>query len=566
MSEMQIETIETDVLIIGGGGAGVRAAIEADIRDASTCLVSKGPIAHSGTTPMADTIQAAFASGDVRDNPDVHFQDVIREGHDLGDQDLARALVDDVIERVRELDKYGVLFKKLEDGRFLQVRHPGQTYPRNLCLAGAGVGLMRGLKHELQRHTKVRVVEDFIVSGLLNRSQEVIGAFGLNMRDGRFYAVKAKATVLACGGYQEIWGLTDTSPDSTGDGVSLGFQAGADVVDLEMVQYYPSTLVHPDSVRGVTVQYETLLGKDGLDFRLVNNQGKQFLPDGPLPVRDVMMRLMFTEIAQGHGTEHDGVYIDPRLSSKSQEEVEEIIQRLLSVPNQNLKLMGIDIRKDRLEVSPAMHYCLGGVHINARTETTVPGLFAAGENAANIHGANRISGNALSETQAFGRRAGLSAAHYARQRKSSDTLPSRQIGEEIRKWALFGESRRDTVGALAVRKEMKQVMDREVGPCRNETGMKRALEKILDLKHNSLPRVHAPLGGIFNIKWRQAIEVSMALNLAELVIRSALFRKETRGHHFRSDFPETAGTAEHTLVRKAGGQVFVNSKPVAKLG
>jgi len=229
---------------------------------------------------------------------------------------LARVLADEIIARVPELEEYGVRFKKQEDGRFLQIHHPGQSYPRNLYIIGGGFGLISGLRREIKRHLNIKVFEDFFVSRLLTYQGEVVGAFGMNLSDGRFYAIGAKSTVLACGGYEQIWGSTDTAPDSTGDGIFLAFQAGADTIDMEMALYYPVVFAYPESVKGVLIQYETFLSPERLDFRLVNNEGKEFLPKGSLPVRDALMRLIFNEIEEGRGTEHNAVYIDPTLSSK----------------------------------------------------------------------------------------------------------------------------------------------------------------------------------------------------------------------------------------------------------
>jgi succinate dehydrogenase/fumarate reductase flavoprotein subunit len=558
------EVLKTEVLVVGGGAAGVRAAIEADNHGANVCVLSKGPIARSGVTPLAyPSLQAAFATNDARDNPDVHYQDIIVEGRYLADQNLARVLADDSIPRALDLEKFGVKFKK-QEGKFFQVHHPGQTYPRNLFIIGGGFGLIYGLKKELCRRSHVRILEDFCVSHLLTDHGEVVGAFGLSMPDGRFYAITANSTVVAGGGYGGLWGNTDTAPDSTGDGVSLAFRAGADVIDLEMSLYYPTVLAYPESVRGVMIDYETLLDREYLDFRLVNNKGNEFLPEGPLPVRDRLMRLMLTEIEEGRGTEHKAVYIDPSQSFRSPKEINDLVDEWVKGPDKNLKKLGIDIRKDRLEVYPAVHYTLGGVHINEKTETSVPGLFAAGENASNVHGANRVSGNALSETQVFGTRAGRYASEYSKGRRYR-SLPTGEIREEIQKWNDFLTRKKEGFRPLVLRKELKQIMDRTMGPDRNEKRMKEALQKVLDLKQNGLPKVEVTRGRIFNVDWKTAIEVFMTLDLAELVVRSGLFRKETRGHHFRSDFPKTLEIPQHTLIKKKDQNIEVFSTPVRKL-
>jgi succinate dehydrogenase/fumarate reductase flavoprotein subunit len=558
------ETLKTEVLIIGGGAAGLRAAIEARTLGADVCILSKGPLARSGITPLAyASFQAAFGTNDARDNPDIHYQDIIEEGRSLSDQCLARVLADESIPRARDLEKFGVKFKK-QNGKFFQVHHPGQTYPRCIFIKGMGFGLVTGLKNEIYRHSNIKILEDFCVSHLLVNQGEVVGGFGLNMRDGKFYCVQGKSTVLACGGYEELWGATDTAPDSTGDGVFLGFQAGADLIDLEMALYYPAVFAYPESVKGVLIEYETFLDKQYLDFRLLNNAEKEFLPEGPLPARDTLVKLMIKEIQEGRGTDHNALYVDPGRSSKSREELNRIIKELLKGPDRNLKKLGINIREDRIEIYPAVHYTLGGIWINQKTETSVQGLFAAGENSSNVHGANRISGNALAETQVFGARAGKYAYEYARNKRYCK-IPSKDVKLKIEDWNQFMMKKKNSISPLVLRKEMKKIMDRYLGTNRTEKGMNKALRKISDLKQNELPKVEVVGGKIFNIDWRTAIEVSMALNLAELLIRSALQRKETRGHHFRSDFPETLEIPEHTRIRMKNQNLKVDIVAVRKL-
>ena len=558
------EVLKTDVLIIGGGGAGIRAAIEADNQGADLYLLIKGILARSGLTPLAyPCLQASLGVSDPRDNPDIHYQDIIREGRGLADQNLARVLADEVSLRVFDLQKFGIRFEK-QDEKFFQAHFPGQTYPRNLLIVGRGFGLISGLKNELYRHPKVKIAEDFFVSRVFKDKEEVVGVFGLNLRDGRFYAIEAKSVILACGGYEALWENNDTAQDSTGDGVSLGFQVEADIIDLEMTQYYPGVFAYPESVKGVAIQYETFLEKKYFDFKLVNNEGNEFLPEGPLPARDVLMRAIFSEIEEGRGTEHHAVYVDPSRSSRSYEEIDELVNQFLKGPNKYWNKLGIDIRKDRIEICPAVHYTLGGVRINEKTETSVPGLFAAGENSSNTHGANRMGGNSLAETQVFGARAGKYASEWAKE-KSHGGLPKKAIKEEIQKWNSFMEKKKEPIRVLWLRKELKQLMDCYAGPNRNEEGMKKALEKVFDLKQNGLPKVQVDGGTIFNVDWHTAMEVSMTLDLAELIVRSALLRKETRGHHFRSDFLKTLETPKHTFVKKNDENISIEYVPVRKI-
>lgn len=559
------EVLKTDVLIIGGGAAGVRAAIEADNQGADVYLLSKGPLARSGLTPLAlPCFQAALGTMDPRDNPDCHYEDIIREGRQLADQHLAKVLAQEAVDRVVDLEKFGIRFEK-QDEKYFQAHFPGQTYPRNLLIVGEGFGLISGLKKELRRHPKVKTLEDFLVFRLLTDNKEVAGAAGLNLRDGRFYAFHTKSVILACGGYEALWDNNDGAPDSTGDGVSLGFRAGADVIDLEMTQYYPGVLAYPESVKGVNIQYETFLEKKYFDFKLINNEGKEFLPEGPLPARDVLMRAIFTEIEEGRGTAHNAVYIDPTRSSKSQGEIEELVNRFFKGRDRYLTRLGINIRKDRMEICPSVHYTLGGLHINEKTETSVPGLFAAGENSSNTHGANRIGGNSLAETQVFGARAGKYASEWAK-KKSHGLFPVKDVKEEIRQVNSFVEKKREGIRAPVLKKELRQLMDRYVGPNRKEEGMRKALEKILDLKQNGLTKVQVNRGKIFNTGWYEAVEASMALDLAELITRSALFREETRGHHFRSDFPGALEIPKHTFVTKRDNTTCVEYVSVIKVG
>lgn len=560
----EFDSIKTDVLIVGGGAAGARAAIEADVAGAEVLLVSKGPVARSGLTPLAyPCLQAAVGSMDSRDNADIHYQDIVREGKGLSDMNLARVLADEAVFRFRDLERFGVRFET-EQGKVFQAHFPGQTYPRNLLIVGGGFGLISGLKNELRKHPRSKIIEDFCVSKLLIDNGEIVGAFGINLRDGKFYAFEAKAVVLAGGGYEALWDNNDGSQDSTGDCISLAFEAGADIIDLEMTQYYPGVFAYPGSLKGVDIQYETFLGKQYFDFKLVNKNGEEFLK-GPLPGRDVLTRMMFNEIEQGRGTEHNAIYVNPKKSSKSPEEIERLVKQFVEGPDKLWRKMGINIRKDRFELCPAVHYTLGGIRIDDQTNSSINGLFAAGETSSNTHGANRIGGNSLAETQVFGARAGKYAALHAKEHSGWGKPPEGQVREEMLRLSTLREKKKDGLRPLKIRNELRAVMDQFVGPNRNEEGLKTALNKVLDLRKNALPKVQVGGGRIFNTDWCMAIEINKVLDLAELIIQSAMLRKESRGNHYRSDFLQTLSDPVHTLVKRHSNGITVDYAQVSRL-
>lgn len=557
--------LRTNVLIIGGGAAGVRAAIEAEAEGSDVILTSKGPVSKSGLTPLAyPCFQAAVGAMDENDNPDVHYLDIVREGKGLADEDLARILADDAVARFIDLKKFGIKFET-EDGKLFQSHYPGQTYPRNLLIVGGGFGLINGLKKELHKRSLVKILEDICIFSLLDDNGEVAGALGLNLRDGQFYVFEADSVVLACGGYEALWGNNDGSTDSTGDGITLAFRIGAEIIDLEMTQYYPGVFAHPESLKGVDIQYETFLDKKYMDFKLLNAEGKEFLPEGPLPGRDVLMRAIFKEIEEGRGTRHNAVYVDPNKSTKSKDEIEKWINHFVKNPNKFWKKNGIDVSKDIFEICPAVHYTLGGIRINNKSETTVPRLFAAGENSSNTHGANRIGGNSLAETQVFGEIAGKQASIMAKKIKSKG-LNSNKINSNISIINALFNKKSDGIRPTTLMAELKKLMDDYVGPNRHEEGLKNAQKKVQDFKNYALPKIEVVEKNlIFNLDLLAAIQANMAIELADLIIKSALLRKESRGHHYRSDYLKTSKTPQHTLVKRINDEIVTSFAQVGKL-
>ncbi len=563
------EIIETDIVIVGAGGAGMRAAIAASEAGARVTLLTKGQAARSGATPMAcPSYQAAFAMEDDRDNPEIAFEDTCFEGRYLGDENLIYALTHEATDRAMELLNYGVKFRTRENGNFLQVVHPGHSFERNLVIQGNGYAMASGLRRECLKHANITILEDLVATKLLRDAERVTGLVGLDMRQGKPFALQAKAVILATGGYAELWRWTDTEPGLTGDGVFLAYQAGADLVDLEMMLFYPTGLCFPTEVEGTLVQYEGLLTDKYCHGMMLNGNGEPFLPKTDrLPVRDVMMKLMFREIEQGRATPHGGVYIDLRKSPRSGEEIMKILHQLDSLPYNQLSDLGMDVLHEPIEVMPITHYTLGGVRINEWSETTVSGLFAAGEIEGNIHGANRTSGNALAETQVFGRRAGIRAAAYAAE-AARRPLAEAELKEESERITGFLDERQDSLRPIELKRKIKAIMHEYVHHHRDAAGLNTAINRLRELREKDAPRLQA-VGSkrIYNYEWEEALEAANMINLAELVAASALARQESRGHHWRSDFPAMRREWEkHTIARRKDGQGYlITDAPVIRL-
>jgi succinate dehydrogenase/fumarate reductase flavoprotein subunit len=544
----------TDILIVGGGGAGMRAAIEAASLGCQVVVANKGPVGRSGTTPMA--MEAFQAVGFPGDSEEIHFRDTVEGGYHLGDETLISILVRDAPRRVKDLEAYGVRFKKKPDGSHDPMHHPGQTYPRALFIQGGGFGMLAGLIQEARKHPEVRVLSDvFVTQVILDRRGAASGAILLDLKDGRLKAIRSKAVILATGGYEELWAFNDASCTACGDGVFLAYEAGAELIDLEMLQYYPTVAIHPPSIRGTLFQYELITDPEMLAGRLVNGGREPFF-QGKL-LRDAVVRAIWKEIREGRATPNGGVYIDLTHSTKSREDLTRALEKWQ--PNQfhYLRDMGFDLRETLVEVAPHAHYSLGGVAIDEEARTTVPGLFAAGEAAGNLHGANRVSGNALAETQVFGALAGASASGWAKRREVETTpLYAEKLKEHeglVKAWVRKKEK---GIRPHRVREILQGVMWECCGVERDAQGLERGMEKLEEIQREMLPRMtiqeHGPNGsfGAYPQELQEALEARMMAELGKLVLASARFREETRGHHMRADFPSPSGEPRHTLVAK----------------
>ncbi len=585
---------EHDVLVIGAGGAGLRAAIEASAAGVSVGLVCKSLLGKAHTVMAEGGVAAALANVDDRDGWSVHFADTMRGGQYLSNWRMAELHAREAPDRVRELEAWGALFDRTADGRILQRNFGGHKYPR-LAHVGdrTGLEMIRTLQ-DYGIHQGMEVYMEHAIVALLKDGDRVVGAFGYDRERGRFRVFRAKAVILATGGIGRAFKITSNSWEYTGDGHGLAYDAGAALLDMEFVQFHPTGMVWPPSVRGILVT-EGVRGEGGI---LTNSEGNRFMfddipdlyknstADNPeegwiytqgdkearrppeLLTRDHVARCIVREIREGRGSPHDGVYLDISWIREKLSNAEEHIKRKLpSMYHQFKQLADIDITKEAMEVGPTTHYVMGGVLVDADTQmSTVPGLFAAGECAAGLHGANRLGGNSLSDLLVFGQRAGLYAAEFARENGNGaidDGQVDAAVGETLAPFdrAQSGEN------PFEIQYELQERMQELVGIVRNEGDMQRALEVVDDLRQRA-GKVSVVGNREYNPGWHTALDLKFLLIVSEAVARAALERKESRGAHFREDYEEkdeAFGGLNITQHKGADGEMVINRVPVTPL-
>ena len=525
------ETHEHDVLIIGAGGAGLRAAIEALGQGATVGVVCKSLLGKAHTVMAEGGIAAAMANVDRADDWRTHFGDTMRGGKFLNNWRMAEIHAKEAPERVHELEQWGALFDRTSDGDILQRAFGGHTFKR-LCHVGdrTGLEMIRTLQ-DRGVHLGIDVFMECAITRLLKDGERIAGAFGYWRETGRFVVFKAKSIVIATGGIGKAWRITSNSWEYTGDGMALACEAGAELMDMEFVQFHPTGMVWPPGVQGILVT-EAVRGEGGV---LRNKDGERFMErydpaKMELSTRDVVARAIYTEAREGRGTEHGGAYLD--ISHKPAEYVK---RKLPSMYHQFRELADVDITQGPMEVGPTCHYMMGGIRVEPDTaQGTVPGMFAAGEAAAGLHGSNRLGGNSLSDLLVFGRRAGFSAAEHAKQVGPPDidaeqvAAAEREMLEPFERPA--GESPYD------IHRDLQETMHNYVGIFRNEDDLKKGLSEIQDLKQRAA-RMRVEGSRLFNPGWHLARDLKSMLTVSEAVALSALERKESRGAHSRIDFP-----------------------------
>ena len=546
----RFETHEHDVLVIGAGGAGLRAAIEALAQGVSVGVVSKSLLGKAHTVMAEGGIAAAMANVDSADGWKPHFRDTMRGGKMLNNWRMAQLHAQEAPERVRELEHWGAIFDRTADGNILQRAFGGHTYKR-LCHVGDRTGLEmirtlqdRGVQLGFDVYMECTIVR------LLKDGDRCCGAIGYWREQGRFVVFKAKSVVMATGGIGKAWPITSNSWEYTGDGMALAYEAGAELMDLEFVQFHPTGMVWPPGVQGILVT-EAVRGEGGI---LTNSKGERFMEKYDpkrmeLSTRDVVARSIYTEVKEGRGTEHGGAYLD--ISHKPAEYVK---KKLPSMYHQFKELADVDITKGPMEVGPTCHYVMGGIRVEADTaQSTLPGLFAAGECAAGLHGANRLGGNSLSDLLVFGRRAGLAAAKHAKE-VSSPTIDPAQI-DAAEKYALEPFQRKSGESPYAVHRDLQKTMQSLVGIFRTRTDVEQALAELEKLNER-WKLVSVEGSRMFNPGWHLALDMHSMLKISEAVAKCALVREESRGAHSRIDFPETSaewGTKNNIISQDSSG-------------
>jgi succinate dehydrogenase / fumarate reductase flavoprotein subunit len=591
---MNFPIIDHDVLVIGAGGAGLRAAIEASVNGAVVGVITKSLLGKAHTVMAEGGVAAALANVDDRDSWRVHFADTMRGGQYLNNWRMAEIHAKEAPDRVRELEAWGALFDRTADGRILQRNFGGHRYPR-LAHVGdrTGLEMIRTLQdHGVHRGIDVHM--EHTVIALLKDDGRVVGAVAYDRERGRFKVYRSKAVVIATGGLGRAYRVTSNSWEYTGDGYALAYEAGAALQDMEFVQFHPTGMVWPLSVQGILVT-EGVRGEGGV---LLNKEGRRFMFDDipenyrsqtadneeegwrytqgdksarrppELLTRDHVARCIMREVKAGRGSPHGGVFLDIAwIKKKLPNAAEQIKRKLPSMYHQFKQLANLDITAEPMEVGPTTHYTMGGVRVEGDSQmSTVPGLFAAGEAGAGLHGANRLGGNSLSDLLVFGKRAGEYAAAFAKT-NGAVRIDERQVDAATARALRPFEIGPSGENPYAVQHDLQDMMQTLVGIVRQESEMAEALGHLAEMRDRA---ARAGIGGHreYNSGWHTAIDLHNLLTVSEAVTRAAIERKESRGAQFREDHPakmDAYGTFNLVIEKAADGGMTLTRVPLTAI-
>ncbi len=551
-----------DVLIVGAGGAGLRAAIEVHDKGAKPLIVCKSLLGKAHTVMAEGGIAAALGDVDPQDAWEVHFSDTIVEGQFLSNWKMAEIFAKEAIDRVYELEEYGALFDRTKEGKISQRPFGAHTY-RRLCHIGdrTGLELIRTLEDQIISRG-VPFIDEVAITRVLKdpKTGRAAAAVGIDIKTGKFILFRFKAIILATGGIGKVYEVTSNSYESTGDGIALAYFAGAELMDMEMIQFHPTGMIYPAGVRGMLVT-EAVRGDGGI---LTNAQGERFMSKYDakrmeLSARDVVARAIYSEITEGRGTKSGAVYLD--ISHKGAEYIK---KRLPSMYDQFLEFAGVDITKQKMEVAPTVHYQMGGVRVEPETgETSVKGMYAAGEVACGLHGANRLGGNSLSDILVFGRRAGAAAAEVVKG-LNVPTFNQEEVHAEITRTLVPFEPGEGS-NPFYLKEEIAKNMWKHVGIVRNEADLNSGLKEVERIRTEAA-NTKAKGERAYNQSWLDSLQVWDMLMGCEALIRSALDRKESRGAHARSDYPAKEDRwLVNIITFEKNGRMEREMRPVPKM-
>ncbi len=564
LDKMVDRIVKIDVLVIGSEAAGAKAAIEAHIAGADVLLVTKGLVGRSGSTVMAGRgIQAPLGHQDPRDNPDVFFKDVIKGGAYLNNQKLVEVLTKLALTEVPKMEKWGAKFVKIGD-KFAQYETPGATYARSLVPMGhGGVQWSKALRAELKRQ-QVKLVEDCYIISLLTWKKEVAGAIGLSLRDGKFILFQAKKTILATGGCAQVYRKTDASRDATGDGIIMAYRAGAELMDMEFQQFFPLACYTPPMEMSQFTAYLRYF----LHGKFYNSRGEAFM-ERYLPLskdwdlRDATSRAIYLENMEGRGSPNGGAYL--AVNHLPENLIDDWIKREAPPDLKKVEKMGIDIHKQALEVGPACHYTMGGVRVNEKCETSLGRLYAVGEVAAGMDGAERIDGGpAITWCLTMGYLGGTQAAKTTKNLGWLNIDPEQVKTAEDKVTELL--KKKAGIKGFEINSRLKDVMYDNCALVKNANGLNQALTFLQNLRNECLPSLYIQEPSrIYNRALVEALESINMVELSEMIVKASLMREETRQAHYRTDFPnrDDKKWVKNIIIKKDRGKIsFTTDDPI----